>query len=50
MSIVGPHPKLHEAFLLVKREELDVDGTVRLVDGRRLPHDQARVVNRGLGQ
>jgi len=42
-SIIRPRAELHETFLLVKREVLDVYGAVTLVDGRWLPDHFPRV-------
>ena len=44
-SVIGPRPDLEEAGLRVVREILDVHETGRLVNGRRHPMDQARVVD-----
>ena len=43
-TVVGPRSELEEALLIVEGEELDVDVAGRLVDGRRVPHDLAGVV------
>lgn len=49
VAVVGPGAKFHEAGLLVKGEELDIDLTRGLVDSWRLPGDPAIVVQHGLG-
>ena len=49
ISVVSPTPELHGALLLVKGEELDVDGAGRLVDGGRLPNDLALWIQSRLG-
>ncbi len=48
VTIIGPASKLHEALLLIKWEELDINLTGRLVNGRRVPSDFARVVKYSL--
>ena len=48
-SIICPAPKLHHALLLIKREELDVNAAVWLVDGRGVPLDPAVPVENGFG-
>ena len=50
MAVIGPAAKFHEAALLVEREPFDVHLAAGLVDGRRIPVDHARVMNRCLGQ
>lgn len=50
MSIVRPGSKLHEAFLLVKREEFYIDWTIGLVDGGRLPYNLTSVIHGGFGK
>lgn len=50
MAIIRPGPKFHEAFLLVKREELYIDRTIGFVDSWWLPDDQAGVIYCCLGQ
>jgi len=41
--VIRPDAELHLAFLYVERKELDVDVTLALVDGRRLPLHDPRV-------
>ena len=41
VPVEGPRAYLERTALLVEGEELDVDGTETLVDGGRLPHDEA---------
>ena len=46
--MVGPDAELHLALLFVVRKVLDLDVTLTLVDGWRLPLHLARVFNGGL--
>ncbi|KAH3834569.1 hypothetical protein DPMN_107899 [Dreissena polymorpha] len=50
MAVVGPHTELHEAFLLIKREELDVDWAVGLVDCLWLPDNKTGAVDLCFGK
>lgn len=47
-AIVGPRAQLQDAGLDVVGKILDVDGTRRLIDGRRLPQDLSGVVDLSL--
>ena len=44
-SVVGPAAKLEDARLFVKGKIFDVNLATRLVDGRRFPFNQSRVVH-----
>lgn len=48
-AVVSPATELQHTRLLVKREILNINLAGRLVNGRRLPLDQALVVDGGLG-
>lgn len=39
--IIGPRPEFHHTGLLIERKVLDVNHAGRLVDGRRLPLNEA---------
>ena len=46
--IIGPRSEFHHTGLLIERKVLDVNHAGGLVDGRRLPLDEAVVPQRGL--
>ena len=46
--IIGPRSEFHHTGLLIERKVLDVNHAGRLVDGRRLPLDEAVEPQRGL--
>ena len=44
VTVICPGPELHETFLLVKGEELDINLAGRLVNSRRVPSNSSRIV------
>lgn len=49
-TVVGPTTKFEDARLLIERKIFDVDFARALVNSRRLPLDEALMVDGGLGR